>query len=269
MADIELRGAVWMTVGGEGLGGHGRVALLQAIDETGSITHAAKAIGMSYKAAWDAVDTMNNLAGAPLVERSAGGRGGGSTRLTERGRQLVRRYAEVQALHRRFVDQLSAGGADLGRDLDLLQILTMKTSARNQYAGTVSRVTAGAVNDEVELALPSGHRLVAIVTHESVEALGLAPGAAAFALVQAASVMLATELAGGRLSARNQFTGRVQRITPGAVNAEVVLSLGDDPASPTLAALVTQDSVASLGLAPGVAATAVFKAGSVILGVAA
>ena len=82
---IALRGSVWMMVGGENFGGPGRIALLARIAECGSITQAAKAIKMSYKAAWDAIDSMNNLAGEPLVERVAGGKGGGGTRLTPRG----------------------------------------------------------------------------------------------------------------------------------------------------------------------------------------
>ena len=76
---IGLDGEIWMTVGGENLGGPNRIALLAKIAECGSITQAAKAIGMSYKAAWDAIDAMNNLAGEPLVERLAGGKGGGGT----------------------------------------------------------------------------------------------------------------------------------------------------------------------------------------------
>ena len=87
---IELGGSVWMTVGGENLGGQGRMALLSLVGTHGSITHAAKAMGMSYKAAWDAIDTMNNLAGEPLVERLAGGKGGGGTRLTARGSSWCR-----------------------------------------------------------------------------------------------------------------------------------------------------------------------------------
>ena len=70
---IELKGTIWMTVGDANLGGPGRIALLAKIAECGSITQAAKAMKMSYKAAWDAVDAMNNLAGEPLVERSSGG----------------------------------------------------------------------------------------------------------------------------------------------------------------------------------------------------
>ena len=140
----------------------------------------------------------------------------------------------------------------------------MKTSVRNQFAGTVSRVVPGAVNDEVELALAGGRRLVAIVTHESARALGLAPGAEAFALVKASSVIVATGLGAGRVSARNQLAGRVARVQPGAVNAEVVIDLGEGL---TIAAIVTQESAVVLGLAEGVEAAAIFKASSVILGV--
>lgn len=260
---VGLEGALWLTVGGETLGGQSRVNLLHAIGEQGSITQAAKAVGLSYKAAWDAVDQMNNLAGAPLVERSTGGRGGGSTRLTERGQQLVARFAQIEALHQRFVQLLSEEATDLGRDLNLLRMLNMKTSARNQFMGQVSAYKAGAVNDEVELSLPGGARLVAVVTRESSEQLGLKPGASAFALVKASSIIVAADLDGVRLSARNQLAGTVLSVTPGAVNAEVVIDIGGGQ---SIAAIITQASAQSLALAPGQRAVALFKASSVILG---
>lgn len=260
---LALEGAVWLTVGGETLGGSGRVALLRAIAEQGSITQAARAVGLSYKAAWDAVDTMNTLAGAPLVERSTGGRGGGSTRLTPRGAQLVERFARIEAAHARFVALLSEEAADLATDFNLLKVLNMKTSARNQFVGKVSGYKAGAVNDEVELTLPGGARLVAVVTRESTEQLGLKLGASAFALVKASSVLVATDLAGVKLSARNQLTGTVTTITVGAVNTELVIDIGGGA---TIAAIVTQSSAQALGLEVGREATAFFKASSVILG---
>ena len=74
---IALDGAVWLTVGGEKFGGADRVALLRALAASGSITQAAKSLKISYKAAWDAIDAMNNLAGVALVERTTGGKGGG------------------------------------------------------------------------------------------------------------------------------------------------------------------------------------------------
>jgi molybdate transport system regulatory protein len=263
---LALQGAVWLTVGGHSLGGHGRVGLLRAVAEQGSITAAAKAFGMSYKAAWDAIDHMNALAGEPLVERTTGGRGGGSTRLTPHGERLVQRFGQIEATHQRFLELLDSASIDLDQDFSLLQVLNMKTSARNQYVGTVSAVRAGAVNDEVELVLEGGAKIVAIVTRESSEALGLRPRMTAIVLVQASEVVLATGLGDAKLSARNQLHGTVAAVLPGAVNAEVLLQVDGGG---QVAAIVTQPSVQALGLAPGVRATALFKASSVILAVAA
>jgi len=141
---------------------------------------------------------------------------------------------------------------------------TMKTSARNQLHGTVTVLATGVVNDEVELTLTAGQRIVAVVTHESTASLGLAVGAEAFALVKASSVFVATDLGGARLSARNQLRGTVTRLTPGAVNAEVLIDVGGGQ---TVAAIITQESARSLSLAPGTAVIALFNASSVILGV--
>ena len=140
----------------------------------------------------------------------------------------------------------------------------MRTSARNQLPATISAVTAGAVNDEVELTLAGGRRIIAVVTHESAQILGLTPGVAAFALIKASSIIVVTDLGSARLSARNQLSGNVIRLQPGAVNAEVVIDVGSGL---KIVAIVTQESAQSLGLASGSAVTAIFKASSVIVGV--
>lgn len=263
---LGLQGSVWLAQGSSKLGGPERMALLRAVAQQGSITHAAKAVGLSYKGAWDAIDAMNTLAGAPLVERSTGGRGGGATRLTPHGLALVERYEQIAAVHQRFLQLLDAQAVDLTQHFSLLKVVNMKTSARNQFVGTVSAVRAGAVNDEVELTLPGGARLVAVVTRDSTEALGLRTSMTAMALVKSSSVLVATELEGARLSARNQLPGVVSALTPGAVNAEVELAIDGGG---SIVATVTQASVKSLGLAVGVRALAFFKASSVILAVVA
>lgn len=264
--EIALRGSLWMTVGGEDLGGAGRVGLLARIAECGSITQAAKAAGMSYKAAWDAIDAMNNLAGEPLVERLAGGKGGGGTRLTARGAQLVRNFKVIERVHEEFVEQLNRQAGGIADDVSLIRRLNMKTSARNQFFGTVSRIVRGAVNDEIVLEIAGGHELVAIVTHESTETLGLRVGAQAFALVKSSSVVVMTGDAGARFSARNRLSGTVTRLVPGAVNTEVVIDLAGGG---SVAAIITNESVGALALAEGDSATALFKASSVIVGVPA
>jgi molybdate transport system regulatory protein len=267
---LELGGSVWFQSGTQTLGGAARIALLAAIGETGSITSAAKAVGISYKGAWDAVDTMNNLAGEPLVVRLTGGKGGGGTTLTPRAVKLIDTFRAVEREHRRFLERAGAAiGEGFATDWDLIGRIGVKTSARNQFYGTVSAIARGAVNDEVSLALPGGHTMVAVLTHESTEALGLVVGVAAFALIKASWVVLlvADEGAGDaplKLSARNQLRGTVQSVKRGAVNAEVSLGL---EGGAVITAVVTNGSVDTLGLREGASAVAAFKASSVILGV--
>ncbi|HZZ11350.1 MAG TPA: TOBE domain-containing protein [Paraburkholderia sp.] len=264
---LELGGSVWFQAGARTLGGATRIALLSAIRETGSITGAAKAVGMSYKGAWDAVDAMNNLAGEPLVVRSTGGKGGGGTTLTPRAVRLIETFRAVDREHRRFLERAGAAIEGFDTDWDLIGRIGVKTSARNQLYGTVSAITRGTVNDEVSLALPGGHAIVAVLTHESTEALGLTQGSAAFALIKASWVVLLVEDRSGaplRLSARNQLRGTVQGVKRGAVNAEVSLVL---EGGNVITAVVTNESVDTLGLVEGGAAVAAFKASSVILGV--
>jgi molybdate transport system regulatory protein len=264
---LQFGGSVWFRSGEQALGGTQRIALLAAIGETGSITGAAKAIGMSYKAAWDAVDAMNNLAGETLVIRSTGGKGGGGTTLTPRALTLIDTFRAVEREHRLFLERAGVAIAGFSDDWQLIGRIGMKTSARNQWYGKVSAIQRGTVNDEVSLALPGGQSVVAVVTHESTETLGLAVGGEAVALVKASSVLLvADDGTAERLSTRNRLRGTVSAVQRGAVNAEVSLTL---EGGAVVTAVVTNESVAELGIAEGQALVAAFKASSVILGVTA
>ncbi len=263
---LELGGELWLRAGDQTLGGATRIALLAAIGDTGSITRAAKAVGLSYKAAWDAVDTMNNLAGEPLVARSTGGKGGGGTTLTPRATSLIAAFRTIEREHRRFIEAASAAVAGFDVDWALIGRIGMKTSARNQLFGKVASIVRGTVNDEVTLALPGGQSVVAVLTHESADALGLREGADACALVKASWVVLAVDDGGSdlKVSARNRLHGSVDVVAAGAVNSEVTLALDGGG---TLTAVVTNDSVDALQLDAGRRAIALFKASSVILAV--
>lgn len=263
---LTLEAELSLHINGQSLAGARRVALLAGIAKLGSITHAAKEVGLSYKGAWDAIEHMSNIAGEPLVERVAGGKGGGHTYLTGRGQQLVANFALIQQEHQRFVERLNRQSRGLTEDYALIEGIAMRTSARNQFAGTVSAIHPGAVNDEIILDIIGGQHIVATVTSESRKELGLAIGAKAFALVKASSIILMTDAQGARLSARNQLAGTVSRISKGAISSEVVLELHGGG---TVVATITNDSASELGLSPACAATAIFKASGVILGVAA
>lgn len=141
----------------------------------------------------------------------------------------------------------------------------MKASARNQFTGIVSDVLIGTVNAEVHLSLKGGETIVASITKESVENLGIKSGLEVIALVKAPQIIVVTDFGGYKLSARNQLQGTVTQVKPGAVNSEVDIEL---KSGNKVAATVTNESIESLGLRKGQSATAVFKAGAVILAVA-
>ena len=141
----------------------------------------------------------------------------------------------------------------------------MLTSARNQFRGKVIGIKAGAVNDEVAIKLPGGTELTAVITCTSTKNLGLAPGKDVIALIKAPWVILATNLEGIKLSARNQLKGTVTEVKPGAVNTEVIVKLAGGE---ELAAIITNESSETLQLAAGKPVTAIVKASHMILGVA-
>ncbi len=138
----------------------------------------------------------------------------------------------------------------------------MAVSARNQLTGTVSAVATGAVNDEVELTLTSGAKLVAIVTHSSQQTLGLVRGKEAIALIKAPWVTLATEDCGLKFSARNQFPGSITKITEGAVNATVHIKTD---AGFNIVAVVTNESQDEMKLSVDSRAIVLIKASAILI----
>lgn len=98
---LQADGRFWLTLNGRNFLGRGRVELLQRIRETGSISQAARAMKMSYKAAWDAVDAMNAAWGSPLVDSSPAG-----SRLTPDAENLIARFQQAEARHAVFMQKL-------------------------------------------------------------------------------------------------------------------------------------------------------------------
>jgi molybdate transport system regulatory protein len=83
--------------------GPGKVQLLEAIRERGSISAAARSMGMAYRHAWDLVDDLNRCFESPVVTASTGGREGGGARLTALGEELIRRFREMEESTRRSI----------------------------------------------------------------------------------------------------------------------------------------------------------------------
>ena len=94
--------------------GPGKIALLEAIIDSGSITAAAKQLGMSYRRAWLLVDAMNRSFSSPVVETAKGGPFGGRTVVTTLGEEVIRRYRTIETL---------AGTASRNEIASLLKLL--------------------------------------------------------------------------------------------------------------------------------------------------
>jgi len=240
--------------------------LLEALNSTGSITRAARTAGLSYRGAWLLLDAACNLANAPLLQTSTGGAGGGGTRLTDAAQALLAAWRGLQAAQHEFLQQQET---QFDRDpawAALFRRMAMRTSARNQFAGTVSALQLGPVSAEVTIALKGGEAIVATVSRTAADRLKLKKGVEALALIKASAVVLVADFAGYRLSARNQLAGTVSRIDKGGVSSLVVLTL---PGGARVTASVTNDAVEAMALKVGAAATAVFKAYSVLVAVPA
>lgn len=248
--------------------GDTRIRLLEAISRYGSISQAAKAVPLSYKAAWDAVDAMNNLAEEPLVERAVGGKHGGGTNLTEYGRRVIAMYRAVEQEYQQAIDRLAArlgdgGETNVRQFQTLLRRMSMRTSARNQFVGTVSGLREGEVSFEVRIRLDDANEVVAVITRASAENLELGIGSEVHAFVKAPSVLIITD-PNARTTARNHLWGQVTAIHEGPVSSEVTITL---PSGRNITSVVTHDSIDNLTLSVGSAACAVFQATSVILAV--
>lgn len=264
MSDLPLKALLHFRKGSDSQIGEGRIRLLRLVGELGSISAAARAMGLSYKGAWDAVQALNNLSARPLIIAQTGGKSGGAATVTDEGRALIDAYAALEDLLAAQMEKidavLNAGGEVTG----LLRSLSMKTTARNAWSGTIASVTGGAVNASVAVKVTDGIELTAIVTRESVEELGLKPGRAVTVLVKSSFVILATGHDPLPVSARNRILGVVSAVLPGVVNDEVTLDIGGGK---TVTAVVTHESAEALDFAPGQKAQALIKASHIILAV--
>jgi molybdate transport system regulatory protein len=165
-----------------------RVEVLRAIQRAGSISEAARMTGVSYKAAWQAVDALSNLAGVPLIEKVVGGSGGGGAKLTAEGRQVLIAAELLSQVREEALLKLRGGRQHTGDALYSLGGIGLRTSMRNQCPVIVHEIKklGGAVR--LRLELTDGQSLYSRITTESLQLLGLKKGDSVWALFKAAAV---------------------------------------------------------------------------------
>ncbi|CAI8934187.1 Transcriptional regulator ModE [Pseudomonas fluorescens] len=235
-----------------------RIALLQHIAEQGSITRAAKSAGLSYKAAWDAIDELNNLAQKPLVERIVGGKGGGGARLSNEGERVLRLYQKLQALQAQVLE-----ATEDASDLDLLGRLMLRTSARNQLHGKVIAIEPQGRNDLIRLEVAEGVIVAAQITHDSTERLELQIGTEVVALIKAGWLDV-LQIDSVETPENNCLSGIIEKILDADDGpSEVRITL---PNGLTLCALAEQSHLQASELTCGKPVRVEFSPSKVLLG---
>ena len=198
-----------------------RIQVLQLVGQHGSISQAARVAGISYKAAWQAIHTLTNLAGELLVDSSVGGAGGGGARLTPAGARLLTAADQLQAARHGVLARINDAASPA--------LAGPRTSMRNHLRCTVARLESGGARDpmvRVALALDGGGELASLITRESAELLGLAPGLPVLALCKATAVCVqpvqASQPPGEGV---NGLDARVLRVSRGVLRDEAVVTL--------------------------------------------
>ncbi|ART55539.1 ModE family transcriptional regulator [Acidovorax carolinensis] len=199
-----------------------RIDVLRRIGAAGSISEAARGAGISYKAAWQAIETLGNLTGTPLVEKAVGGSGGGGAQLTPAGHRVLRAFdlfvAARQAVMAQLDDEDGVSVPSLG-----LAALGLRTSMRNQLPCVVADMRTSGAAVRVELALSDGTRLSSRITQESAQLLDLTKGRDVLALCKATAVSVSCGDSGP--VSTNTLGGRVVRVSGDTGAAEVSLKL--------------------------------------------
>ncbi|MDD2886415.1 MAG: TOBE domain-containing protein [Aliarcobacter sp.] len=239
-----------------------RIELLIAVKRTGSISKAAKEVPMSYKAAWEAIESMNNLSTTPIVQRETGGVGGGGTTLTPYGENLIETFEILRNEQKKFLKNLSQITDINTGTLKTIRRLSMQISARNQISGTVELIEHGKINAEIFIKLKSGYTLVSVITNTAANNLNLKIGDEVVAIFKSSTVLITTDIT-LNISARNKFQGTIDSVNKDEINTELIIDIGN---SDKIASVITTSSYERLKIDIGTQVSAIIKASDVIIG---
>ncbi len=239
-----------------------RIELLIAVKRTGSISKAAKEVPMSYKAAWEAIESMNNLSTTPIVQRETGGVGGGGTTLTPYGENLIETFEILRNEQKKFLKNLTQITDINTGTLKTIRRLSMQISARNQISGTVELIEHGKINAEIFIKLKSGYTLVSVITNTAANNLNLKIGDEVVAIFKSSTVLITTDIT-LNISARNKFQGTVDSVNKDEINTELIIDIGN---SDKIASVITTSSYERLKMDIGTQVSAIIKASDVIIG---
>ncbi len=222
---LSCSGRMWFNINQKHYLGPNRITLLEHIADLGSISKAAKAMGMSYKAAWDSLEAMNGLSDEPIVSRVSGGRGGGGTRITDHGLKLIRFYRKMEESYFQYIGVLNERLREEFSVSEATPRLRTPAMTPNTGQGTVSEVVRGADFTQLAVHLDDGSDLVATVPNSLAKLSAPKVGQQVVVFVKPTDIAVIGEDVVGEILAQNRLTGIVDRITEGALEARITVKL--------------------------------------------
>lgn len=168
-----------------------RIALLKAIHQTGSLSQAAKQIGISYKTAWDAINDINRLSDKPFFITATGGKGGGGTTLSDYAIRFIDLYDLLTKMQTDAFGILKNEAIPLNDVLKVAAKVSLQTSARNQLYGVIESIDLNEISARVSVLLQDQQTKICVyVTHASVTRLKLSVGKDIVLLIKAPQIEL-------------------------------------------------------------------------------
>jgi len=269
------------------------VALLEAVGHSGSIAAAARYMNLSYKAAWDALNSMQHLVKQPLLHKNTGGRGGGGAKLAPAGFKLIETWHQLQSglgdllehfpkSVKRFLDKKCGKNKELEQISDSIEshsalFSVMRTSARNIFIGQVAEIiplsqqqsAKNALLSDVCLDLGDNLFIHSSITSKSVARLRLTYQRPVHALVKASFVEIVPlehfPKNENQFLDKNQLCGTICDFLSDDKNTEITVALGH---AKTITATCLKEHALQAGLRHGLEVTAQFSPADVILATA-
>lgn len=192
------------------------IELLKAVDKFKSITKAAKYVGISYKNAWDSIDTINKGLKEPLILRLEGNKKNSGSELSKYALNLIEKYDKLQTLQTDFLQKLTQD-----RDFDSINLSNLNSinmSARNQLEATIKDIKDYALNSSIILKITDNEAITALITLKSKQNLKLEIGKKVLLAFKSCSVSI-----NKNISENNTLNGVIKEVKIGSTCAEITL----------------------------------------------
>lgn len=246
---FNIRSEIFLDKDNKNFIGKVRIELLENIEIYGSISKAAKNMKMSYKSAWDNIDSINKLSPSALVTKVSGGKGGGGTVITAYAKELIKAYKEIEELNSVY-SKLLSNSLNEKMDLDYKEAPSF-----TRLKAYINKLDLKKDFYEIEIVLESKQKLYSINSKEFVQKKELKLNQNIKFVIETSTITIHKDL--NKTSARNVLKGVITSIEDDGINVNLQIDCNEGD---IIYAKITSSSCKSLDLKINTLVFAQFKA---------